>query len=149
VGANFAALALHALAEVMEKARLTRLTRYQHILLRLGELAAYAECAGSLARRASLMAEGKLNEKASQRFDAAALAALARIFGREAALKVGEDGLRWTTGAGGVSDSEMTVFEVALGLPAIHRAQAGLISDMDYIGDVLYGRALKSAAAAA
>jgi alkylation response protein AidB-like acyl-CoA dehydrogenase len=149
VGANFAALALHALAEVMEKARLTRLTRYQHILLRLGELAAYAECAGSLARRASLMAEGKLNEKASQRFDAAALAALARIFGREAALKVGEDGLRWTTGAGGVSDSEMTVFEVALGLPAIHRAQAGLISDMDYIGDVLYGRASKSAAAAA
>jgi alkylation response protein AidB-like acyl-CoA dehydrogenase len=149
VGANFAALALHALAEVMEKARLTRLTRYQHILLRLGELAAYAECAGSLSRRASLMAEGKLNEKASQRFDAAALAALARIFGREAALKVGEDGLRWTTGAGGVSDSEMTVFEVALGLPAIHRAQAGLISDMDYIGDVLYGRASKSAAAAA
>ena len=48
VGANIAALALHALAEVMEKARVARLTRYQHILLRLGELIAYAECAGSL-----------------------------------------------------------------------------------------------------
>ena len=34
----------------------------------------------------------------------------------------------------------------ALGLPAIHRAQAGLIADMDYIADVLYGRAAKRAA---
>ena len=107
VGADIAALALHALAEVMEKARVARLTRYQHILLRLGELIAYAECAGSLARRAALMAEGKLNEKANRRFDATALAAMSRVFAREAALKVGEEGLRWVVGAGGVSDSEL------------------------------------------
>src|SRR5450631_3415028 len=56
VGANTAALGFHALAEVMEKARVGRLTRYQHILLRLGELIAYAEAAGSLARRAAGMA---------------------------------------------------------------------------------------------
>ena len=70
VGADMAALALHALAEVMEKARIRRLTRYQHILLRLGELIAYAECAGSLARRAALAAEKPSNEKANHRFDA-------------------------------------------------------------------------------
>jgi alkylation response protein AidB-like acyl-CoA dehydrogenase len=149
VGANIAALGLHALAEVMEKARVGRLTRYQHILLRLGELIAYAESAGSLARRAAVMAEGKLNEKASQRFDAAALAAVSRVFAREAALKVGEEGLRWVTGAGGVSDAEMAAFETSLGLSAIHRAQAGLIADMDYVGDVLYGRVAKQAAPAA
>ena len=143
VGADVAALALHALAEVMEKARAARLTRYQHILLRLGELIAYAECAGSLASRAALMAEGKLNEKANQRFDATALAALSRIFAREAALKVATDGLQWVTGAAGVSDSDMTAFETALRLPAIHRAQAGLVADMDYVADVLYGRAQK------
>ena len=40
-------LALHALAEIMEKARVGRLTRYQHVLLRLGELIAYAECAAA------------------------------------------------------------------------------------------------------
>ena len=148
VGADSAALALHALAEVMEKARVARLTRYQHILLRLGELIAYAESAGSLARRAALMAENKLNEKANRRFDATALAALSRIFAREAALKVGEEGLRYIIGAGGVSDSEIAVLEASLGLPAIHRAQAGLISDMDYIADVLYGRAGKHALAA-
>ena len=49
VGADIAALAHHALAEVMEKARAARLTRYQHILLRLGEWIAYAESAGALA----------------------------------------------------------------------------------------------------
>src|SRR5271169_426218 len=60
VGAGCTALAMHALAEVMEKGRLARLTRHQHILLRLGELIAYAECSGSLSRRAALMAEGRL-----------------------------------------------------------------------------------------
>ena len=84
-----------------------------------------------------LMAEGQLNEKANDRFDATALAAMSRIFAREAALKVAQDGLRWVVGAGGVSDAEMPAFEATLGLPAIHRAQAGLIADMDYVADVL------------
>jgi alkylation response protein AidB-like acyl-CoA dehydrogenase len=143
VGANIAALALHALAEIMEKGRVARLTRYQHILLRLGELIAYVECAGSLSRRAALFAEGKLNEKANRRFDATALAALSRIFARDAALKVAEDGLRWMVGAGGLSDAEVAGFETTLGSPAIHRAQSGLIADLDYIADVLYGRVAK------
>jgi alkylation response protein AidB-like acyl-CoA dehydrogenase len=149
VGADVAALALHALAEVMEKARVGRLTRYQHILFRLGELIAYAECAGSLARRAALAAEGKLHEKANQRFDADALAALGRVFAREAALKVAEEGLRWVAGSGGVSNTDLPAFEAALNLPAIHRAQAGLISDMDYIADVLYNRVAKRVALSA
>ncbi len=143
VGADTAALALHALAEVMEKARINRLTRYQHVLLRLGELIAYAECAATLARRAALKAEGRLNEKANDRFDAEALAAISRIFAREAAMKVAVEGLRLIVGAGGVSDTEIPAFEMALGISAIHRAQAGLISDMDYVADVLYGRAAK------
>jgi alkylation response protein AidB-like acyl-CoA dehydrogenase len=145
VGANMAAVAMHALAEVMEKARAARLTRFQHILLRLGELIAYAECAGSLSRRAARSAEGRLNEKASTRFDATALAALGRIFAREAALKVAEEGLRWVAGAAGVSDANMAAFEADLGLPAVHRAQAGLIADMDYVADVLYSRVKKEA----
>jgi alkylation response protein AidB-like acyl-CoA dehydrogenase len=145
VGADVAALALHALAEVMEKARVARLTRFQHILLRLGELIAYAECAGSLSRRAALLAEGKLNEKANRRFDAAGLAAISRVFARDAALKVAEEGLRWVIGAGGVNDSEIAAFETSLGLSAIHRAQSGLISDMDYVADALYGRAANGA----
>jgi len=149
VGADVAALSLHALAEVMERARIGRLTRFQHILFRLGELIAYAECAGSLCRRASLLAENKLNDKGNRRFDATALAALARVFAREAALKVAEEGLRWVCGAGGVNAEDLGTFENSLGLPAIHRAQLGLLADMDYIGDVLYNRAAKRAPVAA
>ena len=149
IGADTAALALHALAEVMERARVARLTRHQHILLRLGELIAYAECAGSLARRTALMKDGKLHEKGSLRFEANALAAISRVFARDAALRVAEEGLRWIIGSGGMSASEVPAFETTAGLPAIHRAQADLISDMDFIADVLYNRAAKPARSAA
>ena len=143
VGADIAALALHALAEILERARASRLTRHQHILFRIGEWIANAEAAATLARRAALVAEGRLNEKANDRFDATALAAIGRIFARDAALKVAEEGLRWIAGAGGVTDTEFPDFEASLQLPAIHRAQAGQVADMDYVADVLYGRVQK------
>jgi len=143
-GADIAALGFHALAEVMERARAARLTRHQHILFRLGELIAYAECAASLAGRAARAAGGQLNPKSDPRFDTPALASLSRIFAREAALKVAHDGLRWVCGAGGVGDGEMSALEVGLGLSAIHRAQAGLVADLDYVADVLYARAVPS-----
>jgi alkylation response protein AidB-like acyl-CoA dehydrogenase len=148
LGANIAALAHHALAEVMERARVGRLTRYQHILLRLGEWIAYVETAASLARRAARLAEGKLNEKANRRFDAAALAALSRIFSREAALKITEEGVRWVCGAAVLSDTEIAAFETSLQLTGVHQAQVGLMVDMDFIADVLYGRATHFALAA-
>jgi alkylation response protein AidB-like acyl-CoA dehydrogenase len=146
VGADAAALALHALAEVMEKARVGRLTRFQHILFRIGKWIAYAECAATLARRAALAAEGRLNEKANDRFDPAALAAISRIFAREAALLVAQEGTSYVVGAGGLTEAEIPPFELAIGATAIHRAQAGLIADMDYVADVLYGRVKKPAA---
>jgi alkylation response protein AidB-like acyl-CoA dehydrogenase len=145
VGADLAALALKALAVLMEKARVARLTRHQHVLLRLGELIAFAESAGSLARRAALLAEKKVHEKSNERFDAKALAALSRVFAREAALKVAEQGLRLVTGAEPQAPTEIEIraLEAEVGMPAIHCAQAGLIPDMDYVADVLYGRTAK------
>jgi alkylation response protein AidB-like acyl-CoA dehydrogenase len=135
VGAGQAAMALHELAEVMEWARAGRLTRFQHILLRLGEWIAYAECAGALARRAARAQDGKLHEKASRRFDPTALAAISRIFAREAALRVANEGAKWLIGGG--------LETAALDFAAIQRAQAGLLADMDFVADALYGRAAK------
>jgi alkylation response protein AidB-like acyl-CoA dehydrogenase len=149
VGAGIAALSMHALAELMEACRIARLTRYQHILLRLGEWIAYAECAGSLVRRAARCAEGKLHEKANIRFDANALAAISRVFAREAASKVADEGMRWVAGAGGVAEAELKTFEARVGVTAIHCAQAGLILDMDRVADVLFERSGKSTAAGA
>ena len=143
VGADVAALALHALAELMEKARVHRLTRFQHVLFRIGEWIAYAECALTLAKRAALFADGKQHEKANDRFDATALAAISRIFAREAAIKVAQEGVKIIAGAGGVTDEEMPLFEAALSTTAIHRTQKGLIEDLDYVADVLYNRVKK------
>ncbi|NIT52845.1 MAG: acyl-CoA dehydrogenase [candidate division Zixibacteria bacterium] len=140
VGANIAALCFHSLAELLELSRQQRLTRNQHILFRLGELIADAEGAGSLAKRAARAAEGKLNPKANKRFIPVALAALSRIFAREAAQKVVQEGMRWACGADGVDETETANVEQALHITAIHRAQGGLINDMNYVADVLYER---------
>ena len=51
-GAATAALAMRALAVLLERARIDRLTRNQHILFRLGELIAFAETAAVFAERA-------------------------------------------------------------------------------------------------
>ncbi len=53
VGADAAALGCQALGSVLEACRAGRLTRNQHVLLRVGELIAYAECAGRFAARAA------------------------------------------------------------------------------------------------
>jgi acyl-CoA dehydrogenase len=140
VGAGTAALALHALAEVLEWCRTGRLTRQQHVLLRLGELIAHAECAEALCRRAARAADGALSPKSDRRFDAAGLAVLARVFARDAALKVATDGLRLVQGAGGAGDDRLPDLEAALRLHDIAAAQAGGFADMDAAADAVYCR---------
>ena len=140
IGAGTAALALHALAEVLEWCRTARLTRQQHVLLRLGELVAYAECAEALCRRAARAADGALSPKADRRFDAAGLAVLARVFARDAARRVAWDGLRLVRGAGGAEDAKLPELEAALRLHDVAAAEAGGIADMDAAADLVYGR---------
>jgi hypothetical protein len=141
VGGPAAALALDCLAAVLEACRVGRLTRSQHVLLRLGELITYAECAASLARRADAAARGALPEKADRRFDADALAAISRVFAREAVMKVAEEGARWIAAAAPTGGAPATVDPAAaLPLAAAHAAQAGLLADMDLVADALYAR---------
>ncbi len=137
-GADTAALAAHALAEVMEHARVHRLTRNQHVLFRLGELVAYAECAGALARRAAAALSGTIAAKADDRFTADALAAIARVFAREAALRVALDGTRWVLGSAEPGAIDGAGFDAAIGTKAIEQAQTGLIQDMDLVAAALY-----------
>jgi acyl-CoA dehydrogenase len=139
-GGDVAALALDGLAALLEACRLGRLTRNQHVLLRLGELIAYAEASAALARRAMAAANGTLPDKADKRFDATALATISRIFAREAVLKVAEDGLRWVAGAMPAADPALPALAAALRPDAVRAAQAGLIADMDSLADVLYHR---------
>jgi alkylation response protein AidB-like acyl-CoA dehydrogenase len=138
-GAPIAALAIDSLGELFERARVARLTRNQHVLLRFGELVCVAEGAAALARRAAAALAGKLPEKADPRFSAPALAALSRANAREAGLKVSCSGSQWIVGASEAAQDAAQV-AAALRLPEIQRAQAGLISDLNTVADALYGR---------
>ena len=138
LGAGTAALALHALAEVLEWCRIGRLTRNQHVLLRLGELIAYSECAEALSRRAARAAEGALSPKASARFDAAGLAVLARVFARDAATRVAWLGLRLVRGSDGADDAQLAELEEALRVHEIAAAESGGLEDMNLAADAIY-----------
>ena len=120
-------MALRALAVILERARIDRLTRNQHILFRLGELIAYAETAAIFADRSVN------NPTTAMPFDKPTLQAMSRIHAREAALKVATDGLRWAIGAGQTDPN----LAASLNLPGIYAAQAGLIEDMDFVAKQL------------
>jgi alkylation response protein AidB-like acyl-CoA dehydrogenase len=120
-GAGVAALGLRSLAALLERCRLDRLTRHQHVLFRLGELVAWAEGAAVFADRAATQ------PTRATALDEATLAALARVHAREAALKVACDGVRWAQAAG---QTDPSLFE-ALEVPAALAAQAGLLDDME------------------
>ena len=47
-----------------------------------------------------------------------------------------------------MTSAELPSFETSVGLGAIHWSQAGLISDLDFVADVIYGRAAKRQVAA-
>jgi alkylation response protein AidB-like acyl-CoA dehydrogenase len=140
VGADIAALALHALAETMEVARVQRLTRNQHVLFRIGELVAHGEGAEALAIRAAAAARGELHSKSDGRFDVAGIAAVSRVYAREVAARVAQEGARWVVGAGDVGAVDASSLEAAAGHKAISQAQGGLLVDMDLVADALYGR---------
>ncbi|MGV1010206.1 MAG: acyl-CoA dehydrogenase family protein [Dermatophilaceae bacterium] len=140
VGADVAALATESLAVVLDACRTGRLTRSQHVLFRLGELICWTEGAGVLAERAAAAAEGTSFEKTPKRFDAPTLAAMSRVYAREAASRVALDGSRWVAGA---ADPGSPAVAAVAGIPvgAIQAAQAGLLTDMSAVADALYGRA--------
>lgn len=142
VGADIAAHAAHALAEILERARVARLTRHQHVQFRLGELISKTEAAAVFARRAAALADGTLNPKADRRFKPDALAAASRAFARETAHAVALDGLRWVLGAGGVPPNELAAFQNAVRLNAILAAQDGLLADYERVAEAVYQRHL-------
>ena len=141
LGAETVALTFHALAAVMERSRLARLTRNQHVLFRLGELIAYAEGAAGLVSRAAESAADSLDPKADRRFSTEGLAVLGRICARQAALMVASQGLQLVVGAGGVEvPGGVGALEAELNVARVHQAQQGLIEDMNRAADLIYDR---------
>ncbi|MFN8498986.1 MAG: acyl-CoA dehydrogenase, partial [Anaerolineae bacterium] len=122
-GAATAALGLRALATLLERARVDRLTRNQHILFRLGELIAYGETAAVFSERVIDQPTRAipLNHETQK--------AMARIHARDAAMKIASEGLKWAVAAG-QKDPNLAN---AMNLPAIAQAQACQIEDMNFV----------------
>ena len=139
-GFDTAALAAHSFAEVLEQARSKRLTRNQHLLFRIGELAAYVEGAAAFCERAAGAKMGTLNPKTPNRFDAPTTAAMSRVFAREAAQRVAIDGMRWIVGAQDNGGADVASLEQSAQLSKVYAAQVGLLEDMNKIGDAIYER---------
>jgi hypothetical protein len=110
------------------------------VLFRLGELICHTECADTLARRAARSLDGDAHVKSPDRFDGATLATMSRVFAREAAQKVGQEGTRWIAGSLTADSADVGPILATIPHDAIRTAQTGLIADMDHLADVLYGR---------
>jgi hypothetical protein len=118
---------MRALAVILERCRLDRLTRNQHILFRLGELIAWAETAAIFSERVVS------KPSVAVPFSPEAQRTMARVHAREAAMKVAADGLRWCISAGQTDPNLAN----SLNLPAIYAAQTGQIADMNLVAEQL------------
>ena len=126
-GGPTAALALRSLGALLERCRLDRLTRNQHVLFRLGRLIAWAEGAAIFSERSVSSPTHAIG------LDPAVLQAMARVFARQAAERVACEGMQWAIGAG-QTDAALAQ---TLNLEGALAAQAGLIEDMDLIARTL------------
>jgi alkylation response protein AidB-like acyl-CoA dehydrogenase len=122
-GAASAAIALRSLAGLLERCRVDRLTRNQHVLFRLGEIIAWAEGAAIFSTRVVTSPTQAIA------LPQPVLEIMARIFAREAAQRTACDGARWAIGAGQTDAAFLRTLNVEGALAA----QAGLVEDMDAV----------------
>jgi alkylation response protein AidB-like acyl-CoA dehydrogenase len=132
VGADVAAIAVRAVLEATERARVGRLTRHQHVLFRLGEMMMQAEIAANFCRYAA----GRGFDRYKPLFAPAAVKDMARVCARMAAMEVTGEAVRWiggceTDGAGAAD------LDRALGVSQANQACRGLLADMDSVAHAI------------
>jgi len=127
-GADCAACALRALAQILEECRVQRLTRHQHASFCLGKLIALCETAAVFAKSSS-------RQKYSEfiKFDRQAWTAMSRLYARRAALITAAEGISLVNGAG----SGDTDIASKIGFESIQEKQKGAIADMDIVSSKL------------
>ena len=135
-----AALALECLAEVLEACRVGRLTRNQHVLLRLGELSPTPSAQARWPAVPRAAAAGALPDKADTRFDAG------RARRGQPGLRPGggAQGRRGGLAVGGRRRARAQTWPPPCRWSGCGRAQAGLLADMNLVANALYRREAES-----
>jgi alkylation response protein AidB-like acyl-CoA dehydrogenase len=131
VAADVIAEGLRALGEIFEICRVQKLTRNQHVLMRLGELAAFAETSMIFCKKA-------VEEKYSRavKFDQETWKAMARIYAGTSAMKIAGDGAMIIMGYGEGSGSDLNG---KLNMNRIIDGQKGRKEDSDLVAEKLKG----------
>jgi alkylation response protein AidB-like acyl-CoA dehydrogenase len=131
VGADMVAGAFRAFDLFLEKAREARLTRHQHVLFRIGEIAARVETAAVMCRWALT------HDHDPKRVDVDTLRAMARIYARETLTTVIQQSMEWLRASDAVEASKSTELATSLGIDALWRSYGGWLADMDHVARVV------------
>ncbi|MBI4249319.1 MAG: acyl-CoA dehydrogenase, partial [Elusimicrobia bacterium] len=129
VGAGAAAAGLRALSRVLQACYDKKLTHNQIVMMKLGELMAYAETAAAFCRES---AKATLSEAVL--FDHETWRAMSRIHARQAAAWIAGEGLSLVAGA---SDSDAAGLVDEVNVKAVAKAQRGGVADMDLVAKKL------------
>ncbi|MBI4422105.1 MAG: acyl-CoA dehydrogenase family protein [Elusimicrobia bacterium] len=129
VGAGAAALAQRALSRVLQACYDRKLTHHQAVMMKLGELIAYAETAAVFCREA---AKETLSEAVA--FDQETWRAMSRLHARHAASWIASEGLSLVAGS---SDVDAVGLVDGLNVKAVAQAQKGAVADMDLVAKKL------------
>jgi len=129
VGALASAYALKALGNIFEECRLQKLTRNQHVQMRLGELASWGETAMVFSRKAA-------SEKYSRavKFDRETWRSMARSYARDATLRIAHDGIKLIMGYG---EGDPAALRARVFMDEIMKEQKGQKEDRDLIAQKL------------
>jgi len=133
VGAELVAGALRAIGTTMERARVARLTRHQHVLFRLGEMVALAESAAAMSRWATMA------DHDPQRAAPEALRAMARIYARDTFGFVMDQAMRLLRGTDAVDAASGAEMARALGCEEVWKGYGSSLADMDVVARALTG----------
>ncbi|HNS98466.1 MAG TPA: acyl-CoA dehydrogenase family protein [Polyangiaceae bacterium] len=133
VGADMVAAAMRAMGVFLDKAREARLTRHQHVLFRMGELATRAETAAVMCRWALM------DDHDPTRGDASALRAMARIYARETLTAIHQQAMGWLRASDAVSASQSAAIAAQMGIDALYKGYGGWLDDMNHVARVTLG----------
>lgn len=132
-GCRFLALAARLLNQLFLRVHEKKLTRAQAVMFLLADMATHVEVGCALARKAAAAAED--GEAAAER-----LSRMCRLFAHETARRVQENAMTVLHGSGAFQPDEIRTFVDETGLNGLNESYPGIISVMDRVADILFGR---------
>lgn len=132
-GYRLIGLAAQALNKTIDIAHSNRLTRQQYLMFALADMMTHVEVGAALARKAARLTRS--GDATAKKFRA-----MSRIFAREVAQLVAQNGMEIVCGSGVLDEAAVAEFKEAVYFDALSMCQQGNVADMDLVADILFAR---------